>query len=94
MEDAIDAFKMIFDGGQYWLPCWLAVYTLSVSLCFYSGMTFTKIFDLKGEECLYFRDNHHQTALWHSPCCLCAGEGSCILILTNQAKIFLSRSVW
>lgn len=37
MEDAIDAFKMIFDGGQYWLPSWLAVYTLSVSLSFYSG---------------------------------------------------------
>ena len=38
MEDAIDAFSMIFAGGQSWLPSWLIVYTLSVGLCFYSGM--------------------------------------------------------
>ena len=37
MEDAIDAFHMIFAGGQSWLPSWLIVYTLSVGLCFYSG---------------------------------------------------------
>ena len=37
MEDAVDAFTMIFAGGGAWLPCWLLVYTLSVSVCFYSG---------------------------------------------------------
>ena len=38
MEDAIDALSMIFAGGQSWLSSWLIVYTLSVGLCFYSGM--------------------------------------------------------
>ena len=41
MEDAIDAFHMIFAGGQSWLPSWLIVYTLSVGLCFYSGICTT-----------------------------------------------------
>ena len=43
MEDAVDAIKMIFDGGQPWLTAWILVFTLSVGVVFYAGTTVTKV---------------------------------------------------
>ena len=36
-EDAIDAFKMIFDGGQSWLLGWTIGNMFSISIFNYSG---------------------------------------------------------
>ena len=37
MEDAIDAFKMIFAGGQSWLLIWTLVNIVSQAIWNYSG---------------------------------------------------------
>ena len=37
MEDAIDAFKMIFDGKQSWLLGWTVVFMVSVAFFNYAG---------------------------------------------------------
>lgn len=71
MEDAIDAFYMIFAGGQSWLPSWLMVYTLSVGLCFYSGKfsSFNKLIELNNNSInlipIFGRDMGHKTNVWH-----------------------------
>ena len=36
-EDAIDAFTMIFNGGQYWLLGWTIGNMFSISIFNYSG---------------------------------------------------------
>ena len=38
MEDAIDAFKMIFDGKQSWLLGWTVVFMVSVAFFNYAGL--------------------------------------------------------
>ena len=38
MEDAIDAFKMIFDGKQSWLLVWTLVFMVSVAFFNYAGL--------------------------------------------------------
>ena len=39
-EDAIDAFTMIFNGGQYWLLGWTIGNMFSISIFNYSGYSF------------------------------------------------------
>jgi len=41
-EDAIDAFKMIFDGGQIWLLGWTIGNMFSISVFNYAGISVTK----------------------------------------------------
>ena len=40
-EDAIDGFKMIFDGDSSWLLGWMMGYTLICAVSNYSGLMVT-----------------------------------------------------
>ena len=42
-EDAIDAFKMIFDGKQIWLLGWTIGNMFSISVFNYAGISVTKM---------------------------------------------------
>ena len=73
-EDAIDAFKMIFDGGQTWLLGWTIGNMFSISVFNYAGQI-ERNFSLKVVIMHHTRYHCDQGAVCHHQSC--PGPDSC-----------------